>query len=362
MVSMNMNTNRMVRFPPTQNLETTGVLRLLIKAHRNLAELKGVARTIPNGNLLISTLTLQEAQSSSAIENIITTQDELFKYRLHPSLSNGNSKEVIHYAEALESGYREVQRTGSITLNSIKKVQSIIGGNDAGFRKLPGTVLANTRTRQTVFTPPPEVVEELMGQLEQYIHEDTSIDPLIKMALIHHQFESIHPFYDGNGRTGRIVNILYIVKEKLLDTPILYLSGYINKNREEYYNSLQSVRENDNWEPWLHFMLQGVSESAEHAIELINGIFVLFQECKHQIRSNHKFYSQDLINNLFGYPYTKIEFLQRDLNVSRATARRYLNELVSSNILKKYKIGRSNYFVNHSLYNLLESASQSNSN
>ena len=362
MVSVNMNTSRMVRFPPTQNFKTTDIYDLLIEAHKYLAELKGIAHKIPNENLLISTLTLQEAQSSSAIENIITTQDELFKYKLHPSLSNGRGKEVVHYAEALEAGFEEVQRTGSITLNTIKKVQGIIGGNNAGFRKLPGTVLANTRTRQTVFTPPsPEEVEGLMGQLEQYINEDTSINPLIKMALIHHQFESIHPFYDANGRTGRIVNVLYIVKEGLLDTPILYLSGYINNNREEYYNNLQSVRNDDNWGPWLQFMIQGVAESAKHAIVLVNDIFELFQDCKHQIRSNHKFYSQDLINNLFKHPYTKIEFLQRDLDVSRATARRYLNELVSSNILEKHKIGRSNYFINHSLYNRLEAASQSDS-
>ncbi len=358
---VNMDINRLVPFPPTQNLESNTVLRLLVEAHRNLAELKGVARTIPNENILISTLTLQEAQSSSAIENIITTQDELFRYRLHPSLSNGTSKEVVHYAEALEVGFEEVKRTGLITLNTIIKIQGVIEGNNAGFRDGP-VVIANTHTGERVFTPPSsEEAIELMYHLESYIYENTPLDPLIKMALIHHQFESIHPFFDANGRTGRIINILYIIKEGLLDTPILYLSRYINQNRGEYYRNLQAVRESEDWEPWLQFMLRGVAESSKNTIELVNRIFASFQECKRQIRANHKFYSQDLINNLFKHPYTKVEFLKQDLDVSRATARRYLNELARSDILHKYKLGRETYFVNHILFNILVATSQSDS-
>ncbi len=352
---MNMNTNRLVQFPPAQNLKTTKVYHQLIQATCFLAELKGIAGIIPNENVLISNLTLQEAQSSSAIENIFTTPDELFKFRIRPSLSNSASKEVVRCAEALELGFKEVQSTGYISLNTIERVQGLIEVDRPGFRTKPGTVLVNAVTGQTVFTPPPpEKARELLNQLVQFIHEDTPLNPLVKMALIHHQFESIHPFYDGNGRTGRIINLLYLVKEGLLDTPILHLSRYISQNRNEYYRHLQAVRENDDWEPWLIFMLQGIAESAKQTIVLIKNFADNFLACKHRIRGNYKFYSHALMNSLFMHPYTKIEFLQKDMEVSRSTARRYLNELASSKILEKHSTGRGTYFVNYSLFDILD--------
>jgi Fic family protein len=233
-------------------------------------------------------------------------------------------------------------------------VQRILEGNDAGFRKVPGTVLQNEQTGEVVFEPPsPELIPELMSVLEQFIHGSSELDPLVRMALIHHQFESIHPFYDGNGRTGRIVNILYLVKEGLLDTPILYLSRYISQTKAEYYNRLQQVREYNEWEPWLIYMLRGIALTARHTSHLVEDIRSLLQQYKQQIRANYKFYSQDLINNIFRHPYTKVAFLEKDLNVSRATSVRYLDALANDGVLQKHRLGRENYYINHALVELL---------
>lgn len=241
--------NSPAEFPPTQLLETDAVLRALVPAHRYLAELKGLARSIPNEGLLISTLSLQEAQSSSEIENINTTQDALYKYQIQPQNADPVSKEVAHYAEGLEARFQQVRTSGLLTLNTILTVRAGLEGNDAGFRKTPGTVLKNEHTGAVVYEPPtPVQVPGLMAELERFIHVDSPLDPLVKMALIHHQFETIHPFYDGNGRTGRIVDILYLVKEQLLDTPILYLSRYISQTKAEYYRGLQQACDHNSWE------------------------------------------------------------------------------------------------------------------
>jgi Fic family protein len=195
-----------------------------------------------------------------------------------------------------------------------------------------------------------------MNNLEVFINDDKimDVDPLIKMAIVHHQFESIHPFYDGNGRTGRILNILYLVQKKLLHLPILYLSKYIIKNKSDYYRLLQEVRVNNSWEDWIIYMLDGIEKTAIETIILINSIKQLMQEYKTLIRSQYpKMYSQDLLNNLFKYPYTKIEYIQSDLEISRNTAIRYLEELVKSNILVKHKIGRENFYENRELFKLL---------
>lgn len=341
-------------FPPQQLLETEAVLRALVLAHRHLAELKGVALTIPNERLLISTLSLQEAQSSSEIENIITTQDALYKYQIQPLRADPVSKEVAHYVAGLETGFLQVRRDGLLTVNTVLAVQAILEGNDAGLRKTPGTVLKNEQTGETVYEPPsPEQLPQLMSVLEKFIHDKSELDPLVCMALIHHQFESIHPFYDGNGRTGRIINILYLVKEGLLDTPILYLSRYISQNKAGYYQGLQRVRDNNDWEQWLLYMLKGIAVTARHTTQLIENIRDLLQQHKQHIRSHYRFYSQDLINNIFRHPYTKVAFLERDLGVSRATATRYLDALSADGILQKNKLGRENFYINHALVQLL---------
>lgn len=349
-----MSTYSPAAFPPTHKLETDAVLRALVPAHRYLAELKGLARSIPNEGLLVSTLSLQEAQSSSEIENIITTQDALYKYQIQPETADPVSKEVAHYAGGLETGFQQVRATGLLTLNTILAVQAELEGNDAGFRKTPGTVLKNEQTGTVVYEPPqPLLVPDLMRELERFIHADSPLDPLVKMALIHHQFETIHPFYDGNGRTGRIVNILYLVKEQLLDTPILYLSRYISQTKVEYYRGLQQVRDNNSWEDWLVYMLRGVAVTARHTSGLVQSIGLLLQQHKQRIRRDYRFYSQDLINNIFRHPYTKVAFLERDLKVSRATASRYLDALAQDGILIKHRLGRENYYINHELVALL---------
>lgn len=353
-----MNSWRLSELPLNIDFETKKVLKALPAAHAALAELKGVSATIPNQNILINTLGLQEAKDSSAIENIITTHDDLYKSGLELNTYRSQyAKEVQNYISALKKGYELVSGTGLLTNNNIIQIQEVLEENQAGFRKLPGTALKNASTGETIYTPPQNYDEiiRLMANLEQYINDSAiqDCDPLIKMAVIHFQFESIHPFYDGNGRTGRIINILYLIMQKLQSLPVLYLSNYIIKNRQDYYRLLQEVREKDSWEEWLLFMIKGVEQTARETIELIIKIRVLMLDYKHRLRDNYKFYSQDLLNNLFKHPYTKIEFIVNDLGVSRLTAANYLNKLADDNMLRKEKLGTGNYYINTELFDLL---------
>jgi Fic family protein len=346
--------------PFDRDVETKAVLRQLALSHRALAELKGVAATIPNEGILISTLALQEARDSSAIENIITTQDELFRSDLiAQNFTTIAAKEVYFYADALRYGFEQVRSSGLLTNNLILAIQSMIERNSAGFRKLPGTALMNDATGEVVYSPPqePQEVVALMTNLEQFINDDSRCDwdPLVKMAVIHHQFESIHPFYDGNGRTGRIVNVLYLVQQGLLKIPVLYLSRYINRNKSDYYRLLQAVRSNEQaWEDWVLFILIGVEQTAQQTIGLIDSIKQLMMAMKQRMRNElPKIYSQDLLNNLFRHPYTKIEFVAQELQIHRNTATKYLDELVELGMLSKYRMGKDNYYVNDELFQLL---------
>lgn len=345
--------------PDIDQWESRAVLKKTAEAHRYLAELKGVAVSIPNEAILINTLTLQEAKDSSEIENIVTTHDELYKANLFEgALTNPAAKEVQDYAFALKESFQVVRRQKIIRLSDILVVQEHLEKNNAGLRKLPGTALKNSRTGEVVYTPPQhaEVIAELMNNLIRYINDDElcDADPLVKMAIIHHQFESIHPFYDGNGRTGRILNILYLVSKELLNLPVLYLSRYIIYSKANYYAHLQQVRESGNWEPWLLYMLDGVIDTARNTISLIEGIKQLISRYKHRMRDElPKIYRQELLNNLFNHPYTKIEFVMEDLGVSRITATRYLEELVKADFVSKHKVGRGNYYINQPLCELL---------
>ncbi len=337
-----------------EDLENVRVLKTLAEAHRFLAELKGITHIIPNEKILLSNLTLQEAKESSAIENIITTQDSMYKHQVQYDLQNTANKEVYNYAKAMEEGCKKIKSDGGISLNTILEIQNIIEPNRSGFRKVPGTVLKNITTQKTVYSPPsPEKIPELMNQLEHFINTN-STDSLIKMAIIHHQFESIHPFYDGNSRTGRIINILYLIFKGLLDSPILYLSRYINRNKLEYYKLLQQVWEQEVWEDWILYILSAVSVISQETTALIKEIDKLFKQYKNVIRRKHKFYSHDLINNIFSHPYTKIKFLERDMKISRATATRYLDALTKDKILEKNKLGKESYYVNTKLFKLLK--------
>lgn len=341
--------------------ERADILKRLNGASRALAELKGVAASIPNQNILINTLTLQEARDSSAIENIVTTQDDLYRED-DPADATGTAiKEVLRYRQALRTGFEQVRDSGLLTLNTVLDIQQQLECNRAGFRKLPGTALRDGGGR-LVYEPPQDAndVLRLMRELERFIHDDPEFaaDPLVKMALIHHQFESIHPFYDGNGRTGRIVNVLYLVKERLLDIPVLYLSRHIVRTKADYYRLLQAVRDDDAWEDWVLYMLDAVATTASETVATIRAIKQLLQQSKQRVRDNYRFYSQDLINNLFNHPYTRVEFLQRDLGVTRLTATRYLDALARDGVLEKTRVGRNNYYINRPLFALLSGDEQ----
>ncbi|WP_300450483.1 Fic family protein [Accumulibacter sp.] len=341
----------------SERFDRPDILKQLNAASRRLAELKGVAASMPNQGILISTLGLQEAKDSSEIENIVTTHDELFREAAFPEgAGSAAAKEVARYRQALHVGFEAVRSTGLLTSNHILQIQAELEKNHAGFRKLPGTALKGEGGR-TVYTPPqnPDDILALMADLERFINDGSlfDADPLIRMALIHHQFESIHPFYDGNGRTGRIVNVLYLVKQGLLDIPVLYMSRHIVRTKSDYYRLLQEVRDRDAWEDWVRYMLAAVEHTAAEGIATIQAIKALLMDTKHRIRAGHRFYSQDLINNLFSHPYTKIEFIEHDLKVSRLTATKYLDALVAGGFLAKRKVGRNNYYINMPLYGIL---------
>lgn len=337
--------------------ETPAILKRLVGASRELAELKGVVASIPNQQILLSTLGIQEAKDSSEIENIVTTHDQLFREASFlDSTGSAAAKEVLRYRQAMRVGFDLVQRQKLLTNNSIIRIQQELEQNDAGFRKAGGTTLKDSSGR-VVYTPPQDGAEigRLMSELERFINGDVAYetDPLIRMALIHHQFQSIHPFYDGNGRTGRIINVLYLVKEGQLDIPVAYLSRYIVRTKSEYYRLLQAVREEDAWEDWVLYMLQAVEETARAAVRTVKAIHAALLEVKHLVRKDYKFYSQDLINNIFSHPYTKVQFIEQELGVSRITATKYLNRLAEGDILSKVKVGRSNFYINVRLFDIL---------
>ena len=344
------------KLPPKHDIETKAVLRALNKASRALAELKGEAKTIPNENILINTLGLQEAKDSSAIENIVTTHDELFLATVDNTVESIAAKEVQNYTQALKHGFALVKKFSLLTSNNIIEIHGQLEPNKKGLRKIPGTALKNS-AGETVYTPPQhyDTIVELMSNLEKYINDNDlqDIDPLLKMPIIHYQFESIHPFYDGNGRTGRIINILYLVQQQLLDIPVLYLSKYIIQNKSEYYKHLQNVRTSNDYESWLIWLLNGVTETSKSTIDLIQKIKLLMDEYISKIKEIYpKMYSKDLVENLFKHPYTKIDFVMSDLQVSKPTATQYLNKLIKLGLLKKEKRWKTNYYINEKLYNL----------
>lgn len=348
----------------TAHFEVPAVLKATAAAGRRLAELKGLATGMPNQDILINTLGLQEAKDSSAIENIVTTHDELFRAASDTDLSGSPAaKEVRHCVQALRVGFERVRRTGLLTANHMIEVQAELEQNDAGLRRLPGTALKDGAGR-VIYTPPqdPDTIVALMRDLDRFINDDGlfDADPLIKMAIVHHQFESIHPFYDGNGRTGRIVNVLFLVNKGLLDAPVLYLSRAIVRQKSTYYHLLQAVREQSDapeaWQAWVLYMLTAVEQTAAQTLTTVTEIKAALLDYKHRIRASHRFYSQDLINNLFTHPYTKIEFVERDLRVSRLTATKYLDALTTSGFVQKIKVGRSNYYINRALNAILTRA------
>ena len=346
--------------PLEYDFETPELFKATIAAARALSKLQGIAQTIPNQEILLSTLILQEAQESSAIENIITTQKDLLVSRglsverLHPAV-----KEVRRYEDAVRLGFKLVKEEGLVLSRHIIRVQKLLKGDDAGLRRAPGTVLKNSRTGEIVHEPPQHIddITNLLGNLEQYLNDASmqNVDPLIKMAIIHHQFETIHPFFDGNGRTGRILNVLYLIKEGLLDLPILYLSRYIVEQKGAYYKHLAEARLSEKgYQAYVLWMLHGVQITALYTVSVIERLRDLMKRYKQRLRElDPKVYSQDLLNNIFKYPYTKVSFVMNDLQVARPTATRYLKVLVGEGMLEVEQIGRNKFYINTELLDLL---------
>ncbi|MDD4042545.1 MAG: Fic/DOC family N-terminal domain-containing protein [Anaerolineaceae bacterium] len=347
-------------FPP-ERLDLNNEINVqLIMAHRRLAELKGVSPSLPNQDILLNTLTLQEAKDSSAIENIITTNDDLFKEGLDiPEFSSAAAKEVGRYSEALRCGFEKISLNNTLTMDDLLEVQRllVIDPEKQGVRSKPGTVIGNPITGQIFYEPPQDqgqIIELLENLLAFFIEEPTpELDPLVRMSLLHYQFEKIHPFYDGNGRTGRILNLLYMVLHDLLDLPVLYLSRYIIRNKAEYLNLFRQDQPAEGWHSWLAFMLSGVELTAAETIQTIHGLRELMEDYKTRIEAEHG-KNLGLLNTIFKHPYTKIEFVMRDLGVTRKTASNYLEALTTSGFLVKEKIWRSNYYINPPLFELLQ--------
>jgi Fic family protein len=346
--------------PPDVKLETKRVLKQLARSHRALAELKGFAGMIPNKNILINAVTINEAKDSSEIENIITTHDELFKAMSQENYNNPAAKEVVNYRTALWHGYELVKDKQILTINMIVEIQQLIEKNRSGIRKPPGTVLKNEATGEVVYTPPSGEKEiiALMGNLEKYINDDyDNVDPLIKLAVIHYQFETIHPFYDGNGRTGRIINVLYLILKELLDSPILYLSKYIIRNKSAYYRLLQNVRTKGNWEEWILFILDGIEQTAEETLLLVKRINNVVEKTAEDIKATlPKIYSRELVNLLFYEFYTKIRYIEKGLNITRKTASNYLSSLEEKGFLVSQKVGKERIFLNKRLFEAVQQA------
>ncbi len=352
--------NNLPILPPKQSLvDTIAILKQESKSAVALAELKGLTKTLPNPNILINAVILKEAQASSEIENVITTQDKLYQALYAKSTKpDGATKEVLRYREALLMGARLIKERGFLNTNGIIAIQKELEENNAGLRRLPGTALINDLTNEVIYTPPDnfETINDLMKNLEDYLNNDADdISPLVKLAIQHYQFESIHPFYDGNGRTGRIINVLYLILKGLLNEPVLYLSSFIIQNKGDYYRLLQEVRTKNNWENWILYMLKGIEQTAQSTIEQINKINRLFNETQKLVQEKlPRIYSKDLIEQLFIHPYCKIEFLVNNLGIERKAASRYLSGLEELGILISHQKGKEVIYINSKLYNLLK--------
>ena len=357
---MNKMTYTKKTFPSQQKLQTVPIFKALADARAALGELKGTARSLPNQGILLDTLSLQEALASSEIENIVTTQDEVFQIDPVQDVGPLEAKEVARYAQAMRYGFALWQKNQLISENMLIAMFRILKHRDDGYRTGCGTKLRDGRG-EAIYIPPQnrQKIVRLMRDLEDFINEESgALDPLIRMALIHHQFESIHPFPDGNGRVGRMLNVLYLTHTKLLDVPILYLSRAINASKTDYYRLLQAVRDENLWEEWVIYMLGAVAQTAISTLRLIEAIRDLMQDTKQRMRDElPKIYSQDLLNNLFRHPYTRISYLENELSAGPQTARKYLETLAKNGFLNKIKSGRNNYYVNAPLVALLVAVS-----
>jgi len=350
--------NDLPLLPPKAEIETKTTLKKAISAGRALAELKGLGETIPNQAILVNTIILQEAKASSEIENIITTHDALFRaFSAKTGQIDPATKEILRYREALWAGFSSLKDRPLLTTNLFIRIVQTIRANKAGIRNTPGTKVANAATGEVAFTPPEgeAIIRDKLKNLEDFVHAEDEVDPLIKLALIHYQFEVIHPFTDGNGRTGRILNILYLTQKHLLDLPVLYLSKYIIEQKSDYYHLLRGVTEHQAWEPWILYMLDAVEQTALYTRDKILAIKALLIKTLEFTKENlpSRAYSKDLIELLFHQPYTKARFLVDAGIAERKTATNYLKELEKIGVLQLQKVGKENLYLNKELFEAL---------
>lgn len=353
--------NELPALPPGVEVESRAVLKACIAARAAVAELKAAGQLIPNQGVLINTIPLLEAQASSEIENIVTTTDQMF---LFDGVSEGEAdpatKEALRYRTALWEGYQAL-KTRPLSTNTAVQICRAIKGVDMDIRRTPGTTLSNDRTRHVIYTPPEGegLLREKLANWEQWMHGTlpgtAEIDPLVRMAAGHYQFEAIHPFTDGNGRTGRVINLLYLVEQGLLDIPVLYLSRHILRNKADYYSGLQSVTETGSWEPWLLYMLNGVTETARWTMNKIVAVRGLLEETAERMRRDAStIYSRELAELVFVRPYCRIAHVVEAGLAKRQTASVYLKQLAAIGILREHKIGREKIFLNPAFIDLLK--------
>lgn len=349
--------NDLPSLPPSVELETKPVLKRCIDARAALAELKQAAELIPNQTMLINTLPLLEAKDSSEIENIVTTTDKLFQNLHVNQRADPATKEALRYRTALYEGW-QLLASRPINTTMAEHICTQIKDVEMTVRKVPGTKLANKQTGQIIYTPPEgeKVLRDLLSNWERWLHEYPDVDPLIRMAVMHYQFEAIHPFTDGNGRTGRILNILYLVQEELITLPILYLSRYIIQNKNDYYTNLLNVTRESAWEPWVVYMLGAVQETAVWTTQKITAIRQLADHTADYVRAQlPKIYSRELIDTIFEQPYCRIVNLVDAGIAKRQTASEYLKKLVSIGVLSERQAGRERLFLQPKLLKLVSS-------
>jgi Fic family protein len=351
--------NDLANLPPAEFTESPEILRHLARASRYLGELNGLCVSLPNPQLLINTIVLQESKDSSAIENIVTTQDELYRAATEAETTNHAAKEVLSYREALYVGLERMKAQKNLLLtNTMVEIVQTIKQNKSGIRNSPGTALKNAINGEVIYTPPccEDVIRDKLTALEKFINDPelSPLDPLVKMALIHYQFEAIHPFDDGNGRTGRIVNALYLVQQELLSQPVLYLSSYIVKYKTEYYQLLRGITEKENWHDWIMYMLTALIETAQLTTKKIRTMLLLKEEFEKQMKEVlGSSFNYELLQLMFALPYLKIELLEKREIAHRQTASVWLKKLTDASILKPQKIGRTTYYINYRLMDLL---------
>lgn len=347
--------NQLPLLPPAAEIETRAVLKACIPARAALAELRQAGQLLPNQSMLINLLPMLEAKDSSEIENIVTTTDELFKHAQEDKGADPATKEALRYRTALHQGFEQLGRRPLCTSTAVE-VCSTLKNTDMDVRKVPGTIIGNQTTGEVVYTPPlgEDVIRNLFSNWERYLHEEDDVDPLIKMAVSHYQFEAIHPFHDGNGRTGRIMNVLYLIEQGLLTLPTLYLSRYIVQHKADYYRLLNQVTSDQAWEPWLVFMLKGVEQTSRWTTDKIVAITQLMESTTTHVKTElPKIYSHELIQLIFEQPYCRISNLVERGIAKRQTASVYLKQLVEVGVLEEVSSGKEKVFVHPKLMMLM---------